>query len=41
MPVGRIGEASDIAAAALFLSTDVSRYMLDAESVVDGGISLL
>ncbi|MGF6612572.1 NAD(P)-dependent dehydrogenase (short-subunit alcohol dehydrogenase family) [Paraburkholderia sp. WSM4175] len=41
VPVGRIGEASDIATAALFLATDVSRYMLDAESVVDGGISLL
>ncbi|WP_262414889.1 SDR family oxidoreductase [Paraburkholderia sp. UCT2] len=41
VPVCRMSEASDIATAALFLATDVSRYMLGAESVVDGGISLL
>lgn len=39
VPVGRIGEAEDIAAAALFLASDDSRYMLGAELVVDGGIS--
>jgi NAD(P)-dependent dehydrogenase (short-subunit alcohol dehydrogenase family) len=39
VPIGRIGEAEDIAAAALFLASDDSRYMLGAELVVDGGIS--
>ncbi|CAB3787400.1 hypothetical protein LMG27177_02212 [Paraburkholderia fynbosensis] len=41
MPVGRMGEASDIATAALFLATDISRYMLGAQAVIDGGILLL
>ncbi len=39
VPVGRIGEAEDIAAAALFLARKDSRYMLGAELVVDGGMS--
>ncbi len=39
VPMGRIGEPDDIAAAALFLASDDSRYMLGAEIVVDGGIS--
>ena len=39
VPIGRIGDADDIAAAALFLASDDSRYMLGAELVVDGGMS--
>jgi NAD(P)-dependent dehydrogenase (short-subunit alcohol dehydrogenase family) len=39
IPVGRMGEADDIATAALFLASDESRYILGAELVVDGGIS--
>ncbi len=39
IPVGRMGDANDIASAALFLASDESRYILGAELVVDGGIS--
>lgn len=41
VPVGRLGLASDIAQATLFLASDASRYMLGAEIVVDGGLSQL
>ncbi|MGN6107437.1 MAG: SDR family oxidoreductase [Kofleriaceae bacterium] len=41
IPVGRLGEADDIAQAALFLASDASRYMLGAELVVDGGFAQL
>lgn len=41
VPLGRVGDAQDIAEAALFLASDESRYILGVELVVDGGISQL
>jgi NAD(P)-dependent dehydrogenase (short-subunit alcohol dehydrogenase family) len=41
IPLGRFGSAEDIAAAALFLASDDSAYMLGSEIVVDGGFSQL
>ncbi|WP_397285186.1 SDR family oxidoreductase [Pandoraea sputorum] len=35
---GDLGAPEDIARAALFLASDDSRYVLDAEIVVDGGV---
>jgi len=37
VPVGRIGEAEEIADGILFLASDESRYMTGAELVIDGG----
>ncbi len=39
IPLGRFGEAQDVAEAALFLASDRSRYMLGAEIAVDGGFA--
>jgi NAD(P)-dependent dehydrogenase (short-subunit alcohol dehydrogenase family) len=41
VPVGRLGEADEIAHAILYLASDDSRYVVGAELVVDGGISQL
>lgn len=41
VPLGRIGQAEEIAQAVLFLAGDESRDILGAELVVDGGISQL
>jgi len=40
IPIGRIGEADDVARAVLFLLSDESSYMTGAELAVDGGASL-
>lgn len=37
--MGRMGDAWDVAYAALFLSSDEARYVTGAELVVDGGIT--
>lgn len=39
IPMGRFGEAQEMAKAALFLASDESSYMTGSEFLVDGGIS--
>lgn len=39
VPMGRFGEASEVAAAALFLASDDSSYITGANLLVDGGIT--
>jgi NAD(P)-dependent dehydrogenase (short-subunit alcohol dehydrogenase family) len=41
MPIGRIGQPSDIGKAAVFLASDDSAFMLGAELLVDGGLTYL
>ena len=39
IPMGRFGEAKEMAQAALFLASDASSYVTGAEFLVDGGIT--
>lgn len=39
VPMGRFGEATEVAAAALFLASDESSYITGANLAVDGGIT--
>lgn len=39
VPMGRFGEAKEIAQAALFLASDELSYITGADFVVDGGIT--
>jgi len=38
IPVRRIGEAEEVADAALFLASDESRYVTGSELVIDRGV---
>ena len=38
-PMGYMGDAWDVAQAALFLASDEARYVTGAELVVDGGLT--
>ena len=40
VPMGHMGDAFDVAHAALFLASDESRYVTGIELIVDGGITL-
>jgi len=39
VPMGRFGEAKEMAQAALFLASDESSYLTGTEFVVDGGLT--
>jgi NAD(P)-dependent dehydrogenase (short-subunit alcohol dehydrogenase family) len=39
LPMGRFGEAAEIAQAALFLASDESSYITGSEFMVDGGLT--
>lgn len=41
MPIGRIGQPSDIGKTAVFLASDESSFILGTEILVDGGMSYL
>jgi NAD(P)-dependent dehydrogenase (short-subunit alcohol dehydrogenase family) len=41
MPIGRIGQPSDIGKTAVFLASDDASFMLGAELIVDGGMTYL
>jgi NAD(P)-dependent dehydrogenase (short-subunit alcohol dehydrogenase family) len=39
IPMGRLGQADELAKAALFLASDDSSFMTGASLIVDGGIT--
>jgi len=39
VPMGRFGEAKEIAQAALYLASDESSYVTGTEFLVDGGLT--
>ena len=39
VPMGRMGDAWDVARAALFLASDDAKYITGAELVVEGGLT--
>jgi NAD(P)-dependent dehydrogenase (short-subunit alcohol dehydrogenase family) len=39
VPLGRVGQAQDIANGILFLASDASNYMTGAEHVIDGDMT--
>ena len=39
-PMGRLGDAWDVAYAALFLASDEAKYITGTELVVDGGLTV-
>lgn len=41
VPLGRLGEAEDVAHAAVYLASDESRFMTGAELKLDGGVSAM
>ena len=41
IPLGRAGEAEEVADLALFLASDKARYITGARIVIDGGLSLM
>ncbi|MEQ1493951.1 MAG: SDR family oxidoreductase, partial [Terricaulis sp.] len=41
VPLGRIGKPEEIAAAAIYLLSDESRFITGSELKVDGGISAM
>ncbi|MEH3039745.1 MAG: SDR family oxidoreductase [Sphingomonas paucimobilis] len=41
IPLGRAGEASEVADLAVFLASDKARYITGARIVIDGGLSLM
>src|SRR5258708_2929352 len=41
MPIGRMGQPSDVGKTAVFLASDDSSFMLGAELLVDGGMTYL